>query len=192
MGTPTQNSSQFARIDVPPSPFPRYIQIGKRFSVASESGEYEFLGPVIASPEAFYLIAEKSVNELSVETIGVVVGGALGGVVGGVIGGVGGKLLSSAWQTIESNRGPNLPFVCQASELHNAVRLDPDWPVKPRGNVFVVPRPAIERLTHTRFSYFSICGFLTITTFAVDFKVLPYVFSRGRIIRTLRAWRWAV
>src|SRR5689334_4521694 len=100
-----------------------YRQIGHGFTVEKA----KWVGPVIASPEALYLLKRQR------QSTATIAGAAAGGLIGGLIVGA----ISAALQKPDETRS------CKYYEIPDEVRAHPDWPVKKQKadvDVIVLPK----------------------------------------------------
>jgi hypothetical protein len=157
-------SQQPATLSYASTPYGYYRKIGGGFTV----GKVKWAGPVIAGPEALYLLKVERQNT------GAAAGGAAGGLVGALIGGA----ISAAFAKPDENRS------CTYFQLPDSVRGHPDWPVKKQKkdiDVVVLPKEYVESIRHPRFS-----NLLKLKAAGIDY-VIEYTLFTGKKVKSFLA-----
>jgi hypothetical protein len=146
---------------------PKYVIIGKTFSIGPGLNMGDFRGPVVASCEAFYLCIVTRPGE------------HLAGHFGGLIG----VLLYKGIGALVKRPPHELEF--RFETLPPEITDDPEWPVKKRGgSVIVVPREIIESIQYGFWSsYDLVCGK---RTYLIGLKF----FTRSRVLACLTEMGW--
>jgi hypothetical protein len=143
---------------------PVYRKIGGSFVV----GKAKWAGPVIASPDAIYLL------KVSRHNTGAAAGAHAGGLIGALVVGA----ISAAFQKPDETKS------CKYFELPREVREHPDWPVKKQKkdvDVIVLPKPFVEGLRHPRFG-----NLLKLTAAGIPYTI-EYTLFRGRKVKAFLA-----
>lgn len=152
---------------------PMYLKIGSAFHLGK--GLFKgFMGSVIASQDAFYLIANRS----AAQTAWSASGGALGGMIGGMIQGRAKQkpLLKPSKHIRELD----------ITELPEEIVSHPDWTVKSKsGRVIIVTRKAIRSV---HYSYWRWGIFLD--TPVVQIPIEPPFFGRQKVLDFLEQADW--
>jgi hypothetical protein len=150
------------------TPYGYYRKIGNSFNV----NKAKWLGSVIASPEALYLLKEARQSAA-----------AAAGVHGGLIGALVVGAISAAMQKPDETRS------CNYFQLPQEVRDHPDWPVKKQKkdvDVIVLPKQYVEGMRHPRFG-----NLIKLTAAGLNYSI-EYTLFRGKAVKnflTQAGWK---
>jgi hypothetical protein len=148
---------------------PGYMTIGTNFRVEYKNKVQDFLGPVVASKDAYYLVVEMNHGKAALAS-------ALGGALGLFV-----------MNLLESDK-PHEPRLLETdlSQLPAKITKHPDWPVKysKKGRVFVIPRNAIERIDYSFWDTYDI------QTAEHIFSIGLKLFTRWTVTKYLRTQGW--
>jgi len=144
------------------------MQISNTFSTGV--GLIEYRGPVVACPEALFLVP--------VQIMGLHEADVLDGIVDNAVAGFSDGLLTQQADDAQ-------PMACDISELPTIYTEDPGWPLKGRtGKVVIVPREAVVRI------FLPFMGKLQVFTQQKRFNVNMSMFGRGKARNFLRHNGW--
>jgi hypothetical protein len=145
----------------PPREF--YRKIGHAFAV----GKAKWMGAVIASPEAIYLLKQTRFNAAAAA-------GMHGGLLGALVVGAIAKALEK----------PDETKSCKYFQLPPEVHGHPDWPAKKQKldvDVIVLPKAFVQNMRHPRFT-----NELKLTAAGIDYKI-EYTLFRGKKVKAFLA-----
>src|SRR5262245_4574187 len=127
---------------------PEYLKIGSAFQRTHEVFGGDYVGPVIVSKDAFFLVVEKTPAQTSIEMLSHVVGSVTlgaGAVVAGVVGHVVGEIVS---EVLPAKRHA---FQWEYAQIPEEITGHSDWPLtsEPKGPVIVIPRDAVDQIWYS-------------------------------------------
>jgi hypothetical protein len=157
-----------AAVQYASTPYGYYRRIGGAF----RAGTVKWGGPVVAGPEAFYLLKVERHSDAAAA------GAAAGGLVGALVAGA----ISAALQKPDENP------TCTYFQLPESVRGHPDWPIKKRKKdveVLVLPRDSVESIRHPRFS-----NVIKLKADGVDYSIEYTFFTGNKVKNFLAASGW--